>query len=111
MGMSLYEMVKDAAKLAQKADNIELVQKLLDVQSMSLEMQEKQVMLQTKMAGLEQEITKLKEMKKLIFPEGKKYLIDPESPDRALCPVCTRKLGYEVPMYSKTHCTNCKTTF
>lgn len=109
--MSLYEMVKDAAKLAQKADNIELVQKLLDVQNISLEMQAKHVTLQTKIVSLEQEVLKLKEMRKLVFAENKKYLIDPEFPDRPLCPVCTRKLGYEVPMYSRTHCETCKANF
>lgn len=109
--MSVYDMVKDAAKLAQKADNIELVQKLLDVQNASLEMQERHVKLLEKNTALESEISKLKEMKKLVFPEGEKYLIDPDAPDRPLCPVCTRKFGYEVPMYSESHCANCKTTF
>lgn len=109
--MSLYEIAKDAARLAQKVDNIELTQKLLDVQNMALEMQEKQLAQQAKQASLEKEIEKLKAMKKLVFAPGEKYLIDPSFPDRPLCPVCTKKLGYEVPMYNESHCSNCKTTF
>lgn len=61
--MSLYEMVKDAASLAQKADNIELVRKLLNVQNMAIEMQEKQLSLNMKIEEQNKEIEKLKEMK------------------------------------------------
>jgi predicted Zn-ribbon and HTH transcriptional regulator len=109
--MSLYEMVKDAANLAQKADNIELVRKLLDVQNIAIEMQEKQLILNTKIEELNNEIKNLKEMKRIIFAEGEKYLIDPAFPDRPLCPVCTRKFGYEVPMYNRSHCSTCKKNF
>lgn len=109
--MSLYEVVKDAAKLAQKADNTELIQKLLDAQNMALEMQEKQLVYTSKITSLEQEISLLKEMKKLVFAPGKKYLIDPSHPERPLCPVCTRKYGYEVPMYNRSHCDVCKSSF
>ena len=38
--MSLYEFIKDAIKVAQKADNIELYQKLLDIGAQALEMQD-----------------------------------------------------------------------
>lgn len=34
--MGVYEMLKDAAKLAQRADNVELMRKLLDAQAESL---------------------------------------------------------------------------
>ena len=37
--MSLYEGIKDAAKIVQKADNIELYQKLLDLSSQALDLQ------------------------------------------------------------------------
>lgn len=38
--MGIYDVVKDAASIAQKADNIELYKTLLDVQQMALDMQE-----------------------------------------------------------------------
>lgn len=38
--MSLYDGLKDAAKIVQKADNIELLQKLLDLEAQALEMQD-----------------------------------------------------------------------
>lgn len=38
--MSLYDVIKDAANVVQKADNIELYRQLLDAMKMSLEMQE-----------------------------------------------------------------------
>lgn len=37
--MSLYEGIKDAAKIVQKADNIELYQKLLDLSAQALDLQ------------------------------------------------------------------------
>lgn len=52
--MSLYEMAKDAVSIAQKADNIELIQKLLDIGN------EAQI-LQQKVIDLSKENTKLKE--------------------------------------------------
>lgn len=37
--MGLYDGIKDVAKVVQKADNIELYQKLLDLSSQALDMQ------------------------------------------------------------------------
>lgn len=39
--MSLYEVIKDAASVAQKADNIELYKILLDVQQQAIEIQQR----------------------------------------------------------------------
>ena len=52
--MSLYEGIKDAAKIVQKADNIELYQKLLDLSSQALD-------LQAQIQKLTEENSKLKE--------------------------------------------------
>lgn len=38
--MGLYEGIKDVAKVVQKADNIELYQKLIDLSAQALDMQE-----------------------------------------------------------------------
>ncbi|SCZ81587.1 hypothetical protein [Acidaminobacter hydrogenoformans] len=43
--MVLYEMARDAMKLLQKSDNIELIQKLMDIQKESLEMFEENIRL------------------------------------------------------------------
>ena len=39
--MWLYDAMKDVAKLAQKADNIELYQRLLDLSAQALDLQAK----------------------------------------------------------------------
>ena len=50
--MSLYEGIKDAAKIVQKADNIELYQKLLDLSSQALDLQAQIQKLTGKIASL-----------------------------------------------------------
>jgi hypothetical protein len=52
--MGVYEAAKDALKAAQKADNIELIQKVMDVQKEALDMQDK-------MREKNEEIDKLKD--------------------------------------------------
>lgn len=105
--MGIYEMVKDAAKVAQKADNVELVQKLLDVQKMALDMQEKEYQLKLKISDLEAQNAELQEMKKYHFAEGTTYYVDSDSPNRPLCPVCTVKLKSPVPLNSMNFCIAC----
>ena len=106
--MSLYDAAKDAIKLAQKIDNVELVQQLLDVQQQALDMQEKQQVQQSKITVLEKENEDLKSLKKFIFADNKTYLIDPDQPARKLCPVCTPKLRTAVPIVSGGYCAQCK---
>lgn len=57
--MSIYDLLKDAASIAQKADNIDLYRKLLDVSSQALEMQ-------NELHRLNNEISKLKEVHDLL---------------------------------------------
>lgn len=89
-------------------DNIELVSGLIHAQKSMLDMQEKQQELQAKILNLTKENDEIKNIKKFVFAEGRKYLIDPESPDRPLCPICTIQFKSPVPMYSESHCTKCK---
>lgn len=63
--MGVCEAAKDALKVAQKADNIELVQKLLDVQKMALDMQEKMQEQQNKIIELQKENEILSETKNM----------------------------------------------
>lgn len=110
--MSFYDAAKDALKLAQKADNIELVQKIMDIQSAALDMQNQ---LQTK----NEEIFTLKEMirtsenkKKYIYEEPHRWMIDPSKTDIKLCPTCLNRDGFESPLGNPGHaghryCGNC----
>lgn len=105
--MSLYDAAKDALKLAQKLDNSELVQKILDVQSQALDMQEKQFEYVKQISSLQEENNRLKELKKFELAQGRNYLIDPDKPSRELCPLCTKKYGTEVPL-NGYYCGQCK---
>lgn len=109
--MSLYQATKDAIMIAQKAGNIDLTQKLLDVQKMALDMQEKQQQMKGEIDTLQDRIKGLEALKNLQFAESQNYLINPDHPDRPLCPICTKKLNTEVPMYNESHCTNCSNDF
>ncbi|HAN10104.1 MAG TPA: hypothetical protein DCP90_05785 [Clostridiales bacterium] len=51
--MGLIGDIKDAASIVQKADNIELYQKILDIQASALELQEENINLKNKVRELE----------------------------------------------------------
>lgn len=57
--MGLYDMVKDAASLASKLQNIELTSLLMDIQQNALDMQDQLYQLQRKNQELQDEITEL----------------------------------------------------
>ncbi|MBN2734758.1 MAG: hypothetical protein JXQ82_07880 [Methanomicrobiaceae archaeon] len=63
--MSFYEALKDAASLAKKVDNIELYQKLLDLQAQALDIQSDNSEKQKRINELESEISRLKEVQKI----------------------------------------------
>jgi len=114
--MSIYDAAKDALKLAQKADNAELVQKILDVQAQALDMQQKQFELHQTIEKQKKEIDSLKEKKKYVYEEGHTWCINPERPDVKLCPACLNRDGFENPMHdihdsSSHYCSTCKKTF
>jgi hypothetical protein len=108
--MSLYDAAKDALRLAQQADNVELVQKIIDVQAQALDMQEAQQKQNQTIIVLRKEVDKLKEMKKYDFADGENYLIDTDNPSRKLCPYCTRKHNIPVPL-NDFYCRLCKGYF
>lgn len=107
--MSLYDAAKDALKIAQKIDNIDLVQRLLDVQAQALDIQaEKQTLLQ-QITALERENESLTEIKKYTFEPNKTYLSDPDNPGLRLCPVCTKLKKIPVPLLrGNNYCQQCK---
>lgn len=57
--MSIYDLLKDAASIAQKADNIDLYRKLLDVSAQALDMQ-------NELYRLNNEINELKKTQDLL---------------------------------------------
>jgi hypothetical protein len=96
--MGVYEVAKDALKIAQKADNAELIEKLLDVQKSALEMQEKQFDLNKQVESLSRQVEDLRQRKKYIYEEGHEWMVDPESTRIKLCPVCLNRDGFENPL-------------
>lgn len=106
--MGLYDVAKDAVKLAQKLDNLELVQKLLDVQSMALEMQEKQHTLNGRVEDLMKENASLKTVTSLSFEPGHSWYLDEENLAMKFCPVCANRDSFKNPLDSDNFCYVCK---
>ncbi len=92
-------------------DNIELVTSLIDAQKLMLDMQEEKQILKDKITKLEKEVELLKEYKKYDFADKHQYFIDPSSPDRPLCPICTVKLRAPAPLINGEYCSRCKVSY
>lgn len=86
--MGIYDAAKDALSIAQKADNIDLYQKILDIQALALDLQYDNL-------KLIEEIKKLKKDEeidsKLIFKNNSYYMKDNEKEDGPFCSVCWDK--------------------
>ena len=111
--MGLYEAAKDALSLAQKADNIELVQKIMDVQREVLEMQHQLQLKNEEALSLKEELKSARERKKYVYEEEHKWLVNPENPGLKLCPTCMNRDNFESPLgsaddYGHRYCGNCK---
>ena len=112
--MGLYEGIKDVAKVLQKADNIELYLKLLDLGEQALDMQ-------AEIAALREENAKLKKEKELddiiIFHKpGKSESLHNEYPYITLksdaeeiryCAICWGKSHKLIPLYNELSCVVC----
>lgn len=89
--MSLYDAAKDAFKLAQKSNDAELIQKIIEVQKDALDMQDKQQRMQTKIGELEAEVKSLHEaaeFKGKISFDSNCGVYRIEGDVRAFCPKC-----------------------
>lgn len=86
--MGIYDVAKDALSIAQKADNIDLYQKILEIQALALD-------LQYDNSKLIEEIKKLKRDEeidsKLIFKNNSYYMKDNEKEDGPFCSMCWDK--------------------
>ncbi len=99
--MSLYEAAKDAVKIAQKADNIELVQKVLDVQKEALDMQEKMQRKNDEIATLRQNLKllelEIREKGNYVLEKSVYWKTDDVDRAQPYCPTCHSK-GIVLPM-------------
>lgn len=93
--MSVYDMAKDAVKIAQKADNIELVQKILDIQKEALEMQDTIQGKNEEIGILRSEINKLEDViatrDAYVLDRGVYWLVDDTEREQPFCPTCKAK--------------------
>jgi hypothetical protein len=83
---------------------------LINLQQILFSLQSEQMKLLDENKSLKDKVQTLEELKKFDFAEGKTYLIDPEQPDRHLCPVHTREKGFAVPLVND-HCSLCKRVY
>ncbi|MDD4594715.1 MAG: hypothetical protein PHY33_06360 [Methanobacteriaceae archaeon] len=84
--MSLYEGIKDVASIVQKADNIELYEKLLDLQRDALDILDENKSLKERIRELE---NNLNIEEKLLFKDNAYYLEQKDKePDGPFCSVC-----------------------
>lgn len=114
--MGLYEGIKDVAKVLQKADNVDLYIKLLDLGAQALD-------LQAEIARLKEENRELKKAKDLderIIRHSQPYLtLKGEQPEVFYCANCWGKEGHLIQMrildegtpHRSAYCHNCKTHF
>ncbi len=112
--MGLYEGIKEVAKVIQKADNIELYSKLLDLGEQALEMQ-------AEIASLREENARLKKEKELdddiVFHRVEKSdSLSQEYPYITLksdtegiryCAICWGKSHKLIPLYNEVGCVVC----
>ena len=112
--MSLYEGIKDVAKVVQKADNIELYQQLLDLSQQALDMQEE-------IRQLKQEIYDLKKKQdledRIVRHETKKvdsyYYEHPyitlsgDTNNIRYCAICWGRDRKLIQLYDELNCMEC----
>ena len=109
--MGLYECIKDVASLVQKADNIDLYRKLLDLSAQALDMQAEITRLKEENA----ELRKGQDLESRIIRHPENFLtIEGESEDIRYCPVCWGNEHKLIQLllcdddYCRFVCVNCK---
>lgn len=106
--MSLYDAMKDAIKIAQQADNIELYRQLLDLSSQALDLQVDLANLKEENRRLHSELT-LK--RNVVRHKGAFVTLADDAEDIAYCAICYAKTDkmFQLMEYSDTqyYCYNC----
>lgn len=106
--MGLYDGIKDVAKIIQKADNIELYQKLLDLSSQALEMQDEILRLTSE----NNELKRKQDLESKICRHEELYLTLEENDSFLYCTYCwdnEQKLIQVNKHNGKFTCPHCKT--
>lgn len=109
--MGWFEAFKDVLTVAQKADNVDLVRQLLELNNQALEMQEEI----RKLKQENVELRKVQDLESRIIRHSENFLtIEGESEDIRYCPVCwgnehklIQLLLYDGD-YCRFVCVNCK---
>lgn len=113
--MGLYEGIKDVAMIVQKADNIDLYKKLLDLSAQALDMQ-------AEIASLREENANLKKGKDLESDIEFHKVVETETMDRdypyitlksdenkiRYCAICWGKNHKLIPLYNELNCIVCR---
>lgn len=105
--MGIYEGFKDAISIAQKADNVDLYKRLLDLSAQALDMQEEIRQLKEENAELKKE----QDLESRIVRHEEPYItLRDESPEIHYCAVCW---GNEKKLIQMSHgkCFNCEATW
>lgn len=112
--MSLYEGIKDVAKVVQQADNIDLYKKLIDLSAQALDLQSEIAELRTENADLKKE---LKENQDIIHHQTQQvdelnreypYITLKSDPTSIrYCAVCWGRDKKLIPLYDELNCVVC----
>lgn len=90
--MGVYELAKDVLKVAQRVDNVELVEKILDLQKGVIDMQDEMLLKSKRINTLEDQIKDLRKQisqkEELILHKGVYWKKDDEQHQQPYCPVC-----------------------
>ena len=112
--MALYDFVKDAINVAQKADNIELIKQLLDIGQMALDLQNENAELKRKIDELES----IQAFEVDIVPQSEPYFTlesDVGNVERYFCATCWGNNHKKIQMWyngdSTLYCPACKADF
>lgn len=106
--MSLYDAMKDAVKIAQQADNIELYRQLLDLSSQALELQAEVAELKAENRYLRSELTA---KSNVIRHKGAYITLSDDTNGIAYCAICYAKTDklFQLMEYNdrQYYCYNC----
>ena len=120
--MSVYDVVKDCVSIAQKADNIPLVEKLIDAQKQILDLMEENRELKEKIRSIDEisaiekrvvrhpdAVVTLKDDASELYycaccwdREKKLIQVQREVKGRCVCPSCKASVYYDKELYDKT---------
>lgn len=101
--MGVMDGLKQAADVLRAADKLPEFNAILDAQQKIFD-------LQNQNQKLKEELAKEKQANILVFEKDHMWMIDPEEPDRKLCPTCSQKLRIKQPLRGH-NCYVCSQSF